>query len=1106
MKTRQRAVLALMVLEIFWGSANIHAQSVSVSGRVLDQEDNTPLMGATIKQKGTKFMTVTDVNGNFSFKVNNQNTPLVVSSMGYRTHESKIDPGTDLTDLVIRLAPDGIALKETVVTALGIKRETKSLGYSVAHLSAEEITANLSGNWLNALNGKVAGLSMLQTGNGPTSSVRVSLRGDRSLNYGSNEALFVVDGVPVNSGGTATGSGSSYANNDSPVDFGNDISQLNPEDIASVTVLKGASAAALYGSRAANGVILITTKSGKLHKGLGVTLNSSVQFDQAIRFPDFQTEYGPGSDNGASPYSFWTLTADETSDGQAINKHTSSYAFGEKFDSSKLRYLYASKDWATGTYTALPFVYQNDWYTGLFKTGVTYNNTVTIDGNNGKGTTGRLSVTDTRNQWILPNTGYQRDVVAWALSSKLNHVFTVSSRLNYIHQNTDNTPSSGYGANNPLYQLVWGNNASSVKDWKNEYDNGRFNYTNYSSSDNSNGAALVTGSNPYRTLYEELNSSLVNRIYGTVKLSAKLYQGLTLDLRTGVDWTDQFRTQQKPYYSTSTQGFYREQTVRSFEFNSDFLLSYRNDSWFDKRLSFTSSFGGNARTHNYYNNKITLSKLEVEGVYNLTNYPSDVVPDIYTYRSKKLVNSFYGLADVAWDDTYYLDVTARNDWSSTLSSSNWSFFYPSVSASILLDRVLGLHKKASWIDLLKFRASWANVGNDTSPYSLESYYSSTNYAGGYEVASTVYNKNIKPERTESWEAGIEALLFHGRVNLDFTVYRENGYNQILSVDLDQITGATGEMINAGELRNQGIEITVSFIPVRTKDFTWSFNLNWAANHNKLVSLQEGWDNSEPLQTSMGTTIGSRTFVYSYVGQEMYYIYGRGYQRAPEGSYYLDSDGNKVDCSGMKIVNASDGMPVLDSSPTRRIGKVNPDWRGGMTQSLRYKNLTLTANFSAQMGGHCFSVTNFSLSYQGKLKNSLAGRDDGLTVDGVNAITNSDGTITYQKNTTAVSSVVTYYNKYVWVRDNTEENTFKTDFFKCKEIRLDYTVPRRWLNRVKYVQNAHVGVWVTNVFTITPFPQYDPETAMLNGTDIYSGIETMSYPMTRSYGMNVVLSF
>ena len=299
---------------------------------------------------------------------------------------------------------------------------------------------------------------------------------------------------------------------------------------------------------------------------------------------------------------------------------------------------------------------------------------------------------------------------------------------------------------------------------------------------------------------------------------------------------------------------------------------------------------------------------------------------------------------------------------------------------------------------------------------------------------------------------------------------------------------------------------MGFVPVQTRDFTWSFNVNWSRNYNKLVSLQDDWDPTVPLQTDMGTTIGSRTYVYSYVGEEMHVIYGRGFQRAPEGSYYLDENGNKIDCSGMPLVDEKTGYPILDESPRRRIGKVNPDWRAGMTQRFRYKNLTLSATFTAQYGGNCFSVTNFALSYQGKLKNSLEGRLDGLVHEGVNAIQNEDGTITYQKNTTITEDILTYYNKYIWNRDNTEMNTFSTSFLKLKELRLDYQVPSSWLKKLKVVQKADIGVYATNVFCITDFPQYDPEVGMLNGSDIYKGIEAMSFPMTRTYGVNLKLAF
>ena len=349
-------------------------------------------------------------------------------------------------------------------------------------------------------------------------------------------------------------------------------------------------------------------------------------------------------------------------------------------------------------------------------------------------------------------------------------------------------------------------------------------------------------------------------------------------------------------------------------------------------------------------------------------------------------------------------------------------------------------------------------------------------------------------------------LFKKRVTFDVAFYKSSTTDQIVSVALDQITGATGMKINAGEIQNKGIEISANFVPVKTKDFTWSFGLNWSSNYNKLVSLQDDWDPSTPLQTDMGTTIGGRTYVYSYVGEEMHIIYGRGFQRAPEGSFYTDENGNRVDCSGMVLVDEKTGYPMLDDNPTRRIGKVNPDWRAGMTQRFRYKDFTLSATFSGQYGGHAFSVTNFSLAYQGKLTNSLEGRADGLVHPGVNAIVQEDGSVAYQKNNTITEDIQTYYNKYIWNRDNTEMNTFSTSFLKLKEVRLDYQVPASFLKKTKVIQRANVGVYATNVFCLTSFPQYDPEVGMLNGSDIYKGIEAMSFPMTRTYGLNVKLAF
>lgn len=997
------------------------------------------------------------------------------------------------------------SISEVVVTALGISRQEKSLGYSVRRLSGDDVNAAVGGNWLDNLNGKVSGMSMINAGMGPLGTVRVTLRGDRSLNYNNNEALIVVDGVPINSGGDVTGSGSNYANGDAPVDFGSGVGDLNPEDIESVTVLKGPAATALYGSLAGNGAIVITTKAGKQSKGIGISINSSLVLDKAGFFPDFQSTYGSGADMGLSPFSFWALEASEAPDGIAVSRNISRYAFGEKFDSSKLRYQYASKNWADNTYEKRPWVYADDWYTGFFQTGVTWKNSVTVSGGNGKGTMIRASFTDTRNSWITPNTGYRGDDFSLAVDAPLHKAIRLSARANYSGKQSDNLPVSGYSAQSPMYALVWGYNNNSVRLWEEEYRQGRYNAENYNNTDGTHGRSLVFPSsdsyNPYRTAYEELNKLSRNRVFGNVQLKFNILPQLSLTLRTALDMSDDWRTQQKPFLTPNfLRGFYREQSTRKYRYNHDFLLRYVND-FFDNRLSFSASFGGNAMTYKYYSNSVTLNQLQIDGAYNISNLPQGYTQDVSNYRSVKKINSLYGFASVGWNDTYYLDLTARNDWSSTLSRSNRSYFYPSVSASILLNKALMLDR-ARWIDLLKLRLSWANVGNDTSPYALDRYYSeSSTYLGSYTVSGTIPRRDLKPENVESWEAGFDGKLFRGRLGFDVTAYISDATNQIITVSADQITGATGYRINAGKIRNKGIEISLSGEPVRTRDFSWTIDVNWSKNWNKLVSLQDDWDPAQPLQTPMGTTIGNRVYVYSYVGHQMNYIYGRGYQRAPEGAYYLDEQGNKVDCSGMKLVDAN-GYPILDTKTDRNLGKVDPDWRGGLTTRLRYRNLTLSMVFTAAYGGHCFSVTNFSLSYQGKLKNSLEGRHDGLVVEGVRM--GADGS--YSKNTTIVPNIETYYNAYVWNRNNTEENTFSTSFLKFKELRLDYRLSPRLLRALPAVRELSLGVYATNLFCLTDFPQYDPEAGMVNDGSIHAGIEAMTYPMTRSYGFNVKLSF
>ncbi|MEZ4997989.1 MAG: TonB-dependent receptor [Bacteroidales bacterium] len=542
-----------------------------------------------------------------------------------------------------------------------------------------------------------------------------------------------------------------------------------------------------------------------------------------------------------------------------------------------------------------------------------------------------------------------------------------------------------------------------------------------------------TGSyNPYRVLYEELNSTDKDRVFGNMGFTFHLMEGLTLDVKSGIDMGVEFRTQRKPKLTYGwNNGFYREQSLTNFEINSDFLLRYEKN-FLDGRLTTTTAFGGNNMSYHYRSNSVQLDELDIEGVYHISNVPTGIYPDPESYRSYKVINSLYGFVSLGWDDTYYLDITGRNDWSSTLARSNWSYFYPSVAASILLDRAFDFRTNLPAVTFAKLRLSWANVGNDTGPYSLDQYYSASSISGGYTLPSTIPDPMIKPENVESWELGLDARFLRNRLGFDLALYNSSTTNQIVSVDVDPIVGASSMKINAGEINNKGIEVAFYTTPVQTRNFTWTFNLNWAKNKNTLVSLQDGWDPAQPFETDMGTTIGGRLHVYSYIGQEMHQLYGFALKRAPEGSYYVDDSGNQVDCSGMVIINANTGLPSVESTADHFLGKVNPDWRGGFSTSLRYKNLTFSGVFSYQMGGHRYSVTNGILSYQGKLTNSLEGRYDGIVAEGVNVVsTNEDGTAVCEVNNTVTSSIYSYYQAITLDRYNGEAHTFETSFLEVQ---------------------------------------------------------------------------
>ena len=1084
--------ILLVCTLLIYGIGEVSAQN-KVQGSVFDTDSSVPLPGAAVSVENTQNFTTTDVDGKFTIDAK-EGDVLLVQFLGFK--DKKVTVGKSSTYEII-LTPDSEMLAETVVTALGMTRERRSLGYAVVELSGEELNQSQSSNWLGGLEGKVPGVQFNKA-SGPMSSMRVIVRGDPSLS-GTGSALFVVDGVPIESGMISNSSGTGYTNQDSPIDFGDNGSDLNPDDIESVTVLKGAAATALYGSRAGNGAVIITTKSGSKTKGIGVTFSSRFTYDMPGYWPDFQTTYGPGTDLGLDEYVLWNFNP------EGLGRHYSRYAFGEAYDPSKLRYQWNGVNWETGEVVRTPFVYADDWYSGLFKNGMTFENSLSVDGGTEKGTRVRVSASMSNNDWILPNTGYERKSISFSFKTPVTKFMDFNAKVNYYMTDSDNLPSAAYSNNGVLYQLVWNRTNVPMSAYADEYFSGRWNRTSF----NNPSQYLIAQEeyyNPYRVLYEMTNTQDKDRVFGNAGFHINIWkEKITLDLKSGMDIVNEFRTQRKPFYTYNyPQGWYREQTNYVAQFNSDFMLKY-TDAFFADRLTLTAALGGNNMMYQRRSHKFTIDKLDVEGVYNPKNYPAETIPVEDFYRSKKVVNSLYGLLSLGWRDMVYLDVTARNDWTSTLSPGNWSFFYPSVSASAILDKLFGL-EIPQYVNMLKLRASWANVGRDTSPYAISYNYNTTDFPGGYRLGATLPDYLLRPENVATWEVGLEAKFFQNRLTLDVAAFLSDVTDQIYDRPVDYITGAKYYTSNIGLIRSKGIEMAVSAVPVRTKDFTWTVSVNASKSVAHLLNMYEGWDNSQPHQTDMGTTIGSRLYIYNYVGKQMGQLWGKGLTKAPAGSYILNADGSKVDCSGQTVLDAETGLPSM-SDELRYLGNVNPDWIGGISMSFKYKGFTLNTTFSAQIGGKTYSVTAAILGYQGKLKNSLAGRPDGLVAPGVNLVGyDDDGHGIYKQNTTLTSNIQTYYSNFAANRYNFEEYIYDNSFLKLKEIQLNYDFPKKWMAATKILQGASLSVFATNLFCLSNYPFFDPEVTGVNDSNSKRGIESGAFPMCRSFGVNVKLKF
>lgn len=1026
-------------------SQPVNKSTGQVSGRITDEENGEPVAGATVRIANRS--TTTGADGFFSLDVPDGRYTATISSVGFATQQTGVDIRSNqpaVLDLLLK--KDNVQLGEVVVTALGISKEKKSLGFAVQEIQGENINTAKGTNMLSGLQGKIAGLNLTQASTGIGNSVRVVLRGESSLNINKNQALVVVDGVPINNNiGTAN-------SNDLPVDYGSGAAEINPDDIESISVLKGPNAAALYGSRAASGVLIIKTKKAAASKRLGIAVNSSIVLDKVLVLPEFQNEYGGGTGVGLKYYSYG-----DGPDGP--NTSNSGHNWGAPFQGQSF-VQYGSPLDASGKRVKIPWVAYPDNIKDFYVTGKTLNNSISVYKAGDIGNF-RASYNNFNQTGIMPNTELHRHQFNVNTGINITRNVVFNANVNYINSYSDNLPVVGYGGGSPTYNFIWFERNAPMDWFKNYWIKGKEGIKQ--------DYYFTWGDNPYMTMYEQLNGLKRNRVFGNAFVNYSILDNLTLMVRTGIDYSGDIRISQRPVSSVvALNGLYRRQEYTYMERNSDFLLSYSGRKFLDN-FKWSASLGGNNLQINTYSNTVTANGLVIPNVYNLGNASSR--PAISETNTLKIVNSLYMVGDIDYKNMVFLQLTGRNDWSSTLPAANNSYFYPSASLSLVTSDILKL--RSSWLNFWKLRFSYASVGNDTDPYQTEPYYDYSTLPGTVTLPGTLPNADLKPEITSSLETGTELHLLQNRLNLDVSYYYTSSKNQILRSPLAASSGYTANVINAGKITNKGFEFSIQGVPVK-KALTWEVSVTGSANRSKVVSLIEGV-NSYVMATAQNATIEAR------VGGRMGDIYGIGLLRNKDG----------------KVIY-KDGVPVFTSN-TMKIGNYNPDFIGGIQNTFRYKAFSFSFLFDGRFGGTIYSYTYSTGSEAGSLKNTLPGREDGIIGDGV--VQNPDGS--FSPNTVKVAAY-TYYRGY-YKRPNVESSSFDATFFKLREVILGYSVPAKLLSRTPF-QSLRLNLTGRNLLLFTKAPGIDPETSFVTGSTIVPGIENAQIPSTRSFGASLNITF
>lgn len=1051
-----RLTLTALAMLLICNLAN--AQSFTVTGTVSSAGDGQPLVGVGILETGTRNGVSSDLDGNFSITVSKPGT-LTVSYLGFLTRTVEVRSAARLS---IVLEEDRNVLDEVVVTALGIKRETKALGYAVTEVKGDAVDATRPINVMSALSGKVPGVDISSTTAGPSGSTRVVIRGNGELS-GNNQPLYVIDGVPMDN--SQLGSAGMWGG----YDMGDGISSINPDDIESISVLKGASAAALYGSRATHGVVLITTKSAA-QKGIGVDFSSSVDFvNQLTRFDDYQRVYGAGR-NGELPTTFEAAQGVATSAwGAKMNKDLSVQLFNREFK---------------------PYSNVADNISSFFRTGTTYTNSLSFTAAGDKADV-RASVSDMRNTDIIPGSGMNRTSFMVKATGRITDRLRIDSRVNYIVENVTNRPALSDSPNNVGLSLI-GIAPNFDQKWlENGYKDIYGKYTDW------NGGNIYR-INPYWSINEMSNQSKKDRVMAHLQANYEIAKGLDFQLRAGTDFY-KFRMSDFSAVSTPTalQGSMAESSVSVAENNYEALLRYSGR--FADLFDFSAFVGGNIMNYDQESFTINGDNQVLPGMKSITNYVTNSV----TYsHPRKSVRSVYGAVNLGYKDFLYVDLTLRNDWSSTLAMGRNSYLYPSVSGSFVFTNLMVNRGPLSFG---KIRASWAEVGGDTGAYMLNLNYGLLDYTLngmplGTITSTSIPKADLKPTRTYSYEFGTDLRFFNDRLNLDASYYHQMTRDQIMALPISETTGYSQTTINSGEILNHGVELSLNAVLVDSRDFVWDATVNFAKNMNKVVSLHP-----EVKDYTLAQARWAGALIQAVEGQSYGVIVGQALQKTEDG----------------QVIYGPNGMPLVENKLSV-LGNGVYDWTMGIGTGLSWKGLAFNALFDIKWGADVYSMSSMLAHQNGTSVNTLEGRQEwyeseelrkqanalvtewtptgGLVGKGVVNIGTAENP-EYVPNTTPVDPQK--YWAYIGTSSTPEPFIYDASFIKLRELSLSYDISRRLISKTPFT-SVNLSVYGRNLWTIySKLPNIDPESSYNNGNG--QGFEYGSLPSRRSFGFCIKFS-